>query len=434
MNVQSRPPLGPGTDQDRDSGDSTAVHVYMERSHIPVCVVGAGPYGLAVAAHLRERGTAARVFGDPLSAWRRHMPRQMFLKSAPGASSICAPTAGYRLRDFCAASEGRALTHDEPVPIDLFVRYGLWFQENLVPHVEREHVRELTGNGNGFELLLSSGECVHAGAVVVATGHLDFAHVPPELRALAPDGPSPDGPVSHSSQYDDLTRFADRDVAVIGAGQSALETAALLHEAGARPHLLARRRRVLWADAPTNGGPRPLLRKPESPLGPGWSLYAVSHGPTMVTRLPARSRRMLVRRILGPSGAWWLRERVVGIIDVREGWRLEQASLNGGRVLLRGRTVDDVADELAVDHVIASTGYQVDSNALPFLGRDLRARIRRVYGWPALSRRSESSVPGLFFTGLTSAATFGPLLRFVAGTSFAAPRTAAAAAAASERG
>jgi hypothetical protein len=295
-------------------------------------------------------------------------------------------------------------------------------------------VSELTSNnGTGFQLLLGSGERVHTGAVVVATGHLDFAHIPPELRALVPHGPSPDAAVSHSSQHDDLARFAGRDVAVIGAGQSALETAALLHEAGARAHLLARRRKVLWADAPTNGGPRPVLRKPDSPLGPGWSLYAVSHGPTLVTQLPGRSRRMLVRRILGPSGAWWLRDRVVGVIDVREGWRLEQATVDGGRVLLRGRTAENVADELAVDHVIASTGYRVDPGALPFLRPDLCARIRRVYGWPVLSRRSESSVPGLFFTGLTSAATFGPLLRFVAGTSFAAPRTAAAAAAASER-
>jgi hypothetical protein len=357
----------------------------------------------------------------------------MFLKSAPTASSISAPVAGYQLSDFCAASERRPLDANEPVPIDLFVRYGLWFQENLVPDVERERVVDLARNGNGFDLRLSSGESLHAASVVVATGHVDFAHIPTDLRSLAPDGPSAEARVSHSCQHDDLTRFAGRDVAVIGAGQSALETAALLHEAGARPHLLARGRRVLWADPPTNGTPRRLLRKPDSPLGPGWSLYAVSHGPTFVTRLPGRSRRMLVRRILGPSGAWWLRERVVGVIDVREGWRLERATMAGDRVLLRGRTHNDVADEVAVDHVIASTGYRVDPDALGFLSPDLRGRIRRVYGWPVLSRGSESSVPGLFFTGLTSAATFGPLLRFVAGTNFAAPRVAAAAAAASKR-
>src|SRR3954469_4711223 len=129
----------------------------MERTRIPVCVIGAGPYGLAVAAHLRQRGTVARVFGEPLSAWRQNMPREMFLKSAPGASSISAPVPGYRLDDFCAASGATTLTHDEPVPIDLFVRYGLWFQENLVPDVERERVCELTSaNGTGFKLRLGS--------------------------------------------------------------------------------------------------------------------------------------------------------------------------------------------------------------------------------------------------------------------------------------
>jgi FAD-dependent urate hydroxylase len=404
----------------------------MKSHRTSVCVLGAGPYGLSVAAHLREHGTSMRVFGEPLSAWRQHMPKQMFLKSVPGASSISAPAAGYRLNDFCAECEGKTLKKDEPVPIGLFVRYGLWFQENLVPEVENERVCEVSRNGTGFNLLLSSGERVHAAAVVVATGHVDFAHIPVELRAIVPDGPSADGAVSHSSQHDDFARFAGREVAVIGAGQSALETAALLHEAGAQPHLLARRRRVLWADPPTNGNGRHTLRKPDSPLGPGFSLYAVSHGPTLVSRLPGPSRRMLVRRILGPSGAWWLRERVVDVLDVREGWRLEQVAATGGRVLLRGRTDADDADELAVDHVIASTGYRVDPDALEFLSPELRGQIRRVFGWPVLSRRSESSVAGLFFTGLTSAATFGPLLRFVAGTSFAAPRTAAAAASVSD--
>jgi hypothetical protein len=170
-------------------------------------------------------------------------------------------------------------------------------------------------------------------------------------------------------------------------------------------------------------------RKPTSVLGPGWSLYAVSHAPTAVSRLPNASRLVLVRKILGPSGAWWLRERVVGVIDVRVGWRLMQSRFANGRVALAGRTAENESEELAVDHVIAATGYRVDVDSIGFLDPGLRAQLRRVRSWPSLNRRSESSVPGLFFTGLPSAATFGPLLRFVAGTSFAAPRVSAALAA-----
>jgi cation diffusion facilitator CzcD-associated flavoprotein CzcO len=406
----------------------------MEQNGTPVCVLGAGPYGLSIAAHLGGQRTGVRTFGDPLSAWRKHAPREMFLKSVASASSLSAPRSGYRLNDFCAAAGETPLTDHDPIPNDLFIRYGLWFQENLVPGVEREMVTEVTKNGR-FEMVLDSGERVQAGAVVVATGHVKFAHVPGELRALIPDGPAPDALVSHSSQHEDFVRFAGREVAVLGAGQSALETAALLNEAGAKVHVLARRQRVLWANPPVNGnGPPPLWRrKPDSPLGPGWSHYAVSYGPQIVARLPSSSRRMLVRKILGPSGAWWLRDRVVGVIDLREDWHLLQARAEDGRVALRARVGEHGHDELVADHVIASTGYRVDVDALDFLSPALRRQIRTAYGWPRLSRAGESSVPGLFFAGLPSAATFGPLMRFVAGTSFAAPRAAAAAVAAARR-
>jgi hypothetical protein len=401
----------------------------------PVPIIGAGPYGLSVAAHLRERSIETRIFGEPLGAWRRHMPKRMLLKSTASASSLSSPRPGYRLQDFCAETGADPVDDRHPVSRDLFVRYGLWFQEQLVPDVERVAVEHISVNGGGFRLRLGSGEMVTSPALVLATGHVAFAHVPSLLRALTREGPAPDAPVSHSSQHDDLDRFADRDVAVIGAGQSALETAALLHEAGARPHLLARSSRLLWADPPdvSTNGLRRRIPKPESDLGPGFSLYAVSRGPTLVSRLPSRSRLMLVKRILGPSGAWWLRDRFVGVIDARIGWRLESAALSDGRLLLRGWTPTQKRDELEVDHVIAATGYRVDVDALTFLDAHLRAQVRRVAGWPSLTRSFESSVDGLFFTGLSAAATFGPLMRFVAGTAFAARRVSAALAAESER-
>ena len=370
-----------------------------------------------------------RVFGDPLSAWRNHMPSQMFLKSHASASSLSAPEPGYALSDFCAETGAPPVRDDEPVPIERFVQYGLWFQERLVPNTERVEVHDVRRNGNGFELRLESDEVVRTPAVVLASGHLSFAHVPTELGAIAPEGPSARGAVSHSSQHTDFSRFAGRDVAVIGAGQSALETAALLYEAGAAPQLLVRRPRVLWAHAPKGKPGRRHMPAPDSPLGRSWSLYAVSRWPDVLSELPRRSRLLLVRKILGPAGAWWLRQRVVGLVEVRTGWRLEQASLVDGRIRLRGRTESGARDALTVDHVIASTGYRVDVDSISFLERGLRRQLRSVVGWPVLTRASESSIPGLFFTGLPAAATFGPLLRFVAGTAFAAPRISAALAA-----
>ncbi len=391
---------------------------------VPVAIIGAGPYGLSIAAHLRGRGIRARVFGEPMGVWRHHMPEGMFLKSEPRASSISAPAPGFTLGDFCEEIGLRPLHDGEPVPIDLFIRYGLWFQEHLVESAERLSVRRVASSNGTFDLLLDSGEELQASAVVVASGQVDFAYVPPELSALVPEGPSAAGRVSHTSQHRHFSSFTGREVAIVGGGQSALESAALLHETGARVHVLVRRSRLLWANPPleaADGWPERLL-KPPSPLGPGWSHYTLSRAPGFVRWLPPQSRLLLVRKVLGPAGAWWLRDRVVGEVDLRVGGRIEAASVSDGRVTLRWRGLNSEMAELAVDHVLAATGYRVNLEANDFLDPDLVGRLKRVAGSPRLSASFESSAPGLFFTGLSAAATFGPLLRFVCGTPFAAHR------------
>ncbi len=106
-------------------------------------VIRAGPYGLSVAAHLRARGISARVFGKVMSSWRSNMPAGMCLKSTPDASSLGAPAPGFSLTDYCHAEGIRPLHGDQVVRIQLFTRYGEWFQQRLVPDVEDETIREL---------------------------------------------------------------------------------------------------------------------------------------------------------------------------------------------------------------------------------------------------------------------------------------------------
>jgi hypothetical protein len=131
--------------------------------------------------------------------------------------------------------------------------------------------------------------------------------------------------------------------------------------------------------------------------------------------------------VLGPSGAWWLRERVDGRVPVHVRHRLERASVDGDEVTLTFAGPGGVWRTAAFDHVMAATGYRVDVDALEFLDGGLRRQIARTAGtWPALGPGFGSSVPGLYFTGLAAAATFGPLMRFVAGTEFAARRVAVA--------
>ncbi len=395
----------------------------------PAVVIGAGPYGLAVAAHLRARGIPVRVFGDVMATWRDHMPDGMFLKSTPAASSISAPVPGFTLAAFCARSGLPPLGEEEPVPVDLFIRYGQWFAEQLVPGVEPQQVSKLGHDSRGFRLALDDGEELETDNVVVASGVVDFAYVPAELTAAVPTRRSQKPAVSHSSQHHDLSAFAGKDVVVIGAGQSALESAALLHEAGAKVHLLSREQaRFGDPPKPPARGPMRLLPRPHSPLGPTWRIYPFSHAAGMFRYLPAQTRLKLVKRVLGPLGAWWLRDRVVGRIPVRQGLRISGARHNGSKVQL---TLESAAGpvELEVDHVLAGTGYRVDLSKLGFLEPGLRDRIRTAGGFPCLSPSFESSVPGLFFAGLTAAAEFGPVMRFVCGTPYAGRRITEAVAA-----
>ena len=397
---------------------------------VPVTVIGAGPYGLAAAAHLRARGVPLRAFGEPMDSWRTRMPAGMFLKSTPSASSISDPAGVWALDRFRAA-EGRRSEGDlHPVPLDEFVRYGLWFQQQSVPGLDTTAVREVDAVDGGFRVDLESGEGFVSRSVVLATGLGPFARIPGQLVELAREGLA-----SHPAEHADFAGFAGKRVAVIGAGQSALESAALLCEAGAEPTVVARTDRLLFGEPPSRDRPgeRPLslrLVKPATPLGPGWSHRAFSGIPGTYRYLPSGVREHFLRTVLGPSGAWWLRDRVEGRFDVLTGHGVRSAQVDGqadgGGVRLTLADRDGGSRVLEADHVLAATGYRVDVDQIALLAPGLRARVRRDGGAPKLSAGFESSVPGLYFTGLAAAATFGPVLRFVCGTGFASGRISAA--------
>ncbi|MFF4315576.1 FAD-dependent oxidoreductase [Streptomyces sp. NPDC001507] len=402
---------------------------FTGRGRPPVVVIGAGPYGLSVAAHLRAAGAPVRVFGDVMGSWRHAMATGMYLKSTPDATDLSAPEPGGTLADFRRAHSEPELTELTPIPCDVFVRYGQWFQKRYVGEVEPARVTavERAVSGPGFVVRLDDGTELAASAVVVATGLNGLAHVPDELRRLAPEGPGPQARVSHTSHHTDLSTYAGRRVAVIGGGQSALESAALLHEAGAEAQVLVRERTVLWGMTPELSRPwTQRVAKPASPLGTGWILAGVCASPGAVRRLPAAARLLLFRRALGPSGGWWLRDRVEGVVPVRTSRRVTGAVVQGPEVRLDVAGPGGERESLAVDHVLAATGYRLDLDALPFLSPAVRDTVACVPGSkaPALRGTFESSVPGLYFTGSLAAPVFGPMMRFVAGTEFAAVRIA----------
>lgn len=383
-----------------------------------IAIVGAGPYGLSVAAHLRRHGRPFRIFGTPMHSWRSNMPAGMFLKSEGFASSLSEPARSYTLKHHCAQ---HGLTYGDyavPVPLATFVGYGLAFQQRLVPEVEDTQVVDLDRTSAGYRLRTGTGETVEAANVVVAVGISHFGHVPATLAHL------PAELVSHSGRHRDLGVFAGRNVTVVGGGQSALETAALAAELGADVRVLVRKPSLVW-NADPGEWRRPIrarIRHPMTGVGPGWRSYFYCNAPAAFHLLPERTRVRTVRTALGPAGSWWLKERVLGRVEVVTGHAVLGAQPDGDHVRLRLQREDGGQLDWTTEHVIAATGYRVDLRRLPFLGEPLRASLRLVGQAPRLSPAFQSSAPGLYFVGLASAYSLGPMMRFVYGTDYTAHR------------
>jgi FAD-dependent urate hydroxylase len=383
---------------------------------IDTAVVGAGPYGLSVAAHLRVAGVPHEMFGEPLESWQSFMPRGMVLKSEPFASNLWDPARRFTYGKYLAEMGIPYRPVGDPIPVERFVEYAHWFRRHAVGDVRRVKVRRVARADGAYSLELEDGTVSKARRVILATGHMGFRHVPDELKGL------PEGMCLHSTALHDLRRFAGHDVTVIGAGASALESLALLHEAGAKTRLVARRKQITWLGAPR---PNPnlieRLRMPDAGLGPGWRSWAVSELPFLYRRMfePAKRHRFFLNT-WGPSGAWWLRERVEGKIDVLFEHQIASAQAVDGQVRL-GLTGPAGATEILTDHVIAATGFDVALDRIDCLAPTLRAQIQREGPYARLNAQFETSVNGLFIVGLPAAPVFGPVQRFMFGAKHAAP-------------
>ena len=381
-------------------------------------VIGAGPYGLSVAAHLRARGADFRIFGRPLHTWRSAMPRGMYLKSDGFASNLSAPEPGSTLADYCLERDLPYHPTDLPIPLETFVAYGLDFQRRLVPDLELQNVRWVVKDGRGFRIGLDDDEWLRAKRVVVAAGITHFASMP----ALA-DGFPPEL-VSHSSAHHDLSGFRGQDVTVVGAGASAVNLAVGLASAGARSRLVARGPSIRFS-SPPSGGRRSVLariRRPGSGLGPGWRSRASCDAPGLFRHLPPRWRPEIVRRHLGPSSAWHLRECFESSVEVVTRHALQSLEIAEPGVRLVLADADGRSVSVETDHLICATGYRADVDRLTFLDPSVRSALRTLAKAPVLSSGFESSVPGLHFLGLSAANSFGPLMRFMYGGEYAARR------------
>ena len=368
-----------------------------------VAVIGAGPHGLSTAVHLRRAGVEAQVFGETMSFWRG-MPRGMMLRSNWPASSIAETKGPLSLDAYKAETRQDFRT---PIPLERFIEYGVWFKERAVPDVDPRRVSGLRRDGDRFLLELDDGVSITAHRVVVACGIEPFAWSPPGFDHV------PRELVSHTGQLTDLTRFHGRRVAMVGGGQSALESAALIQENGGRVEVFVRSPSVIWLKSYSVknmlGPLGPIVYAPTD-VGPLWHSRLIAT-PAAFRRLPRRAQERIAYRAIRPACSHWARVRLQDV-RLHLGSTIAEVAPNDG-----GLTVRPAGGEAReFDELVLGTGYRVDVTRYPFLGPEIRASLRLADGYPRLRRGLESSVTGLHFAGAPAAWSFGPVMRFVSGS------------------
>jgi cation diffusion facilitator CzcD-associated flavoprotein CzcO len=374
-----------------------------------LAIVGAGPYGLAAASYLRQiNGLGISVFGEPMRFWRTSMPAGMLLRSAWSASHIADPNASLTL-DAYKIRSGNHLA--APITLERFIDYGMWYQRAAVPDVDPRKVASIESRQGKFRIALEDGDTLIASRVIVASGISAFAARPAAFDQIAP------ALATHTSEAQDLSRLANKRVVVIGGGQSALESAALLNELGCEVEILIRRAGVHWLgwkDRLGSLGPVARLVYASTDVGPA-GVSRVVAAPDLLRKLPRNVQNRL--RILStrPAGARWLRERLRGIPVSTRTTVASAVPVNGNLRL----ALSDSSTRI-VDHVLLGTGYRVNIARYSFLSASILRELRMVDGFPLLGPAFESSVSGLHFLGAPAAWSYGPLMYFISGTKYAA--------------
>jgi FAD-dependent urate hydroxylase len=378
---------------------------------LEVAVIGAGPHGLSAAVHLQRAGVAAQVFGVPMSFWRG-MPKGMRLRSNMSATNMIESAGPLSLARYMAES-GERFSH--PVSLRRFVDYGTWVQRTAVPDVDTRMVTHMARSGGVFALTLDDGARVSARRVVVACGIGAFENMPVGFDQL------PAELVSHTGRHDDLARFAGKHVAVVGAGQSAFESAVLMSERGAEVEVIARGPEIVWL---RSWSPIHLMGRlgrvayAPTDVGPLWYSRLVA-APALFTRLPRDTQDRIACRSIRPACSYFVKVRFDGV-SLTTGTQVTGAvpARDGLELTLSDGTTRQV------DHLMFGTGYKVNVTRHPFFDRSLVGDLRLVDGYPTLGRGFESSIPGLHFLGAPAARSFGPIMRFVSGSWYGGTRLA----------
>ena len=367
----------------------------MDRTSL--LVVGAGPYGLAVAARARESGIDTVVVGRPLGFWSDHMPTDMFLRSG---LDWHLDAAGVHTFEAFVEEQGLLPSELDPIPIGVFLDYATWFQGQKQLTIRETFVSALEQRDTQFVATLEDGSQIGAERVVAAPGCGYFAHVPEWAAEL------PAGLGSHTSDFVRFDEMAGQRVLIVGGRQSAYEWAALLGEHDVarvdivHRHDVPRFERVSWRFVDDYVDATMSI--------PGWWRSLPLTDQEQIGQKFWEVGRMtlewwLAPRLTGARFHLWPNRLVVGATSEHEA---TVVTLSGG-------------ERLSVDRVIFATGYEVELANVPYL-HPVISDVAVVDGFPALDENFQSSIPGLYFTGFAATRDFGPFFGFTKGCPVAA--------------
>ncbi len=355
-------------------------------------IIGAGPYGLAAAVCARRQDIDFRVIGTPMAFWKTHMPSGMHLRTP------CDWQVDNSLDNYLS-ERGLSETALDPVPLDFFTDYITAAVRTYDLPLINSRVKQLLFEQGCFKCPLANGDIAFAKNVIVATGYYDYRFIPAEYRSLFPAER-----LSHTADTCDFDGLKGKRCLIIGGRQSAFEWAVLLKEFASEIHIVFRHvlpefKRSNWSWV------HPFLEKTREILG--WYRNLASTEQEKIQSRFWRDGRLELEAWLMPGlqdarVKIWPNTMITGSLP----------GSNGALEITLNRTT-----KLSVDHIIAATGYRPELTALPFLRRgNVLERLQRNNGFPVLDPYYQSSMPGLYFTGIHAVNDFGPFLFFVAGS------------------